>query len=417
VANASLLKNKQIFAWAFYDWANSAFAVVVLAGFFPIFFREYWAAGEGSREITFYLGSANSIASVLIVLLAPVLGAIADQGNIKKRLLIAFSLVGMAMTCGLFWVGQGDWNIAIGLFIVANVGWMGANVFYDALLIDVSDSEDYDRVSAFGFSLGYLGGGLLFAFCVAMTLKPELFGLAGKQQAVSLSFLLVAGWWLVFSVPLWLQVKEQPRHQKVGLIKATRKGFSQLFKTFHEIKKLKPVLYFLLAYWLYIDGVDTVIRMAVDFGKARGIETTSLITALLMTQFIGFPAAIGFGYLGSKIGAKRGILIGIAAYIVITIWAANMNTAWEFFVLAGFVGLVQGGIQALSRSYYASLIPADKAAEFFGFYNMLGKFAAIIGPVMVGWVGLVTGSETIGIISLLILFIAGGGLLLLHREK
>jgi UMF1 family MFS transporter len=265
--------------------------------------------------------------------------------------------------------------------------------------------------------LGYLGGGLLFAFCVAMTLKPAFFGLTGKQQAVSLSFLLVAGWWLVFSIPLWLQVREQPRHQKVGLSKAVSNGFTQLFKTFHEIKKLKPVVFFLLAYWLYIDGVDTVIRMAVDFGKARGIETTSLITALLMTQFIGFPAAIGFGYLGNKIGPKRGILIGIAAYIVITIWAANMNTAWEFFVLAGFVGLVQGGIQSLSRSYYASLIPVDKAAEFFGFYNMLGKFAAIIGPVMVGWVGLVTGSETIGIISILVLFIAGGGMLLLHKEE
>lgn len=409
-------KNKQIVAWAFYDWANSAFAVVVLAGFFPIFFREYWAVGEASRQITFYLGSANSLASVLIVLLAPILGAIADQGDLKKRLLIAFSLVGMAMTCGLFWVGQGGWNIAIGLFVAANVGWMGANVFYDALLIDVAGKENYDQVSALGYGLGYLGGGVLFAFCVAMTLKPELFGLAGKQQAVLSSFLLVGGWWLVFSIPLWLQVKEQSRHQKVKLSKAVSNGFSQLIQTFHEIKKLKPVVFFLLAYWLYIDGVDTVIRMAVDFGKARGIETTSLITALLMTQFIGFPAAIGFGYLGNKIGAKRGILIGIAAYIVITIWAANMHTAWEFFVLAGFVGLVQGGIQSLSRSYYASLIPVDKAAEFFGFYNMLGKFAAVIGPVMVGWVGLVSGSETIGIISLLILFVAGGGMLLLHKQ-
>ena len=406
-------KRKQVLAWAFYDWANSAFAVVVLAGFFPIFFREYWAAGEGTRQITFYLGIANSIASLAIVLLAPVLGAIADQGGIRKRLLIAFSLFGMAMTAALFWIGQGDWGYAVALFVLANVGWMGANTFYDALLIDITTPDDYDRVSALGYGLGYLGGGLLFALCVAMTLAPHRFRLDDASQAVSLSFLLVALWWLVFSLPLWRHVHEHGHPKRLSLPELARRGFVQLIGTFHHIRSLRPVVIFLLAYWLYIDGVDTVIRMAVDFGKARGLPTSSLITALLITQFIGFPAAIAFGYLARATGARAGILIGLAVYMLITVWASRMQAVWEFYMLAMVVGLVQGGVQSLSRSCYASLIPADKSAEFFGFYNMLGKFSAIIGPLLVGWVGLATGSETWGLLSLLILFASGAALLAL----
>ncbi|HGG58466.1 MAG TPA: MFS transporter [Gammaproteobacteria bacterium] len=412
-----MIKSRPILAWAFYDWANSAFAVVVLAGFYPLFFRDYWAAGEPSRQITFWLGLANSIASLLIVLLAPTLGAIADQGSLKKRLLVISSLSGIGMTAALFWIAQGQWGYAIALFILANVGWMGANVFYDSLLIDVAEAKDYDRVSALGYGLGYLGGGLLFALCVAMTLKPAWFFLQSAQQAVSLSFLLVALWWLAFSLPLWLLVREQRRHEPKPFLAAAREGFRQLAATFHHIRQLRGVLTFLLAYWLYIDGVDTVIRMAVDFGKARGIGTGSLITALLMTQFIGFPSAIAFGWLGEKIGARRGILIAIGVYIGITLWAANLHTASAFYVLAGIVGLVQGGLQSLSRSLYASLIPSDKAAEFFGFYNMLGKAAAIIGPLLVGGVGLATGSESWGLLSLLILFISGGLLLLIAPAR
>ena len=405
-------EHKRIISWAFYDWANSAFAVVVLAGFFPIFFREYWAAGEGTRQITFYLGAGNSLASLAIVLLAPILGAIADQGGIRKKLLIAFSLFGMAMTAALFWIGPGDWSYAVALFVFANIGWMGANTFYDALLVDITHPDDYDRVSALGYGLGYLGGGLLFALCVAMTLAPQVFYLDNASQAVLLSFLLVALWWLVFSVPLWIHVCEPHRQHKLPLASLARRGFGQLIETFHHIRSLKPVVLFLLAYWLYIDGVDTVIRMAVDFGKARGLPTSSLISALLITQFVGFPAAIAFGYLARLTSARAGILAGLAVYILITVWASRMHAAWEFYTLATVVGLVQGGVQSLSRSCYAGLIPADKSAEFFGFYNMLGKFSAIIGPLLVGWVGLITGSETWGLLSLLILFVSGAALLI-----
>jgi UMF1 family MFS transporter len=418
--------SRQQFSWALYDWGNSAFAVVVLSGFYPIFFREYWAIGENPQQITFYLGVANSASSLIIVLIAPALGAIADEAGLKKRLLLISAALGITMTVALFWVGKGHWEIAAALFVLASVGWMSGNVFYDSLLVDVSKKKDFNHLSAYGFALGYLGGkdfnhlsaygfalgylggGLLFACCVAMTLQPQWFGLEDPSQAVRLSFLMAGTWWAIFMLPLLLWVHEPRRTHKSGFTNITGAGFGQLWQTFHEIRQLKPVLLFLLAYWLYIDGVNTVIRMAVDYGQALGFDRSALITALLITQFVGFPAALAFGWLGSRIGAKKGIFLGIAAYFIVTLWASRMAQTWEFYGLAIFIGLVQGGIQSLSRSYYAHLIPRDKAAEFFGFYNVMGKFAAIIGPLMVGWVGIQTGNPRAGMLSLLVLFTLGG---------
>jgi len=404
-------EKRTILSWAMYDWANSAFATVVLAGFFPAFFREFWSAGQASDEITMRLGVANSIASLIIVVLGPLLGAIADSGGMKKRFLLAFLSMGVGMTGALYWVARGHWAMAMVLFVLATVGFLGANVFYDALIVCVTRKGKYDVVSAFGFALGYLGGGLLFAGCVFMTLSPEKFLLAGTAEAVRLSFLLTAIWWAVFSIPLFLFVKEPRSADRPGLLAAARGGFAQLADTFREIRLLKRVFLFLLAYWLYIDGVDTIIRMAVDYGMALGFGTNGLILALLITQFVGFPAAIVYGRLGQRLGAKTGILIGISVYVVITVWAFFMTAPWEFYALAVTIGLVQGGVQALSRSFFASIIPADKSAEFFGFYNMLGKFAAVIGPVLVGWVGVTTGNPRAGILSLLVLFAAGGTIL------
>ncbi len=396
------------FSWALYDWGNSAFAVVVLAGFYPIFFREYWAVGEDPQQVTFYLGIANSASSLIIVFIAPALGAIADQAGLKKRLLLISASLGITMTVALFWVNKGSWEIATVLFILASVGWMSSNVFYDALLIDVSQKKDFDRLSAYGFALGYLGGGLLFTGCVAMTLYPQWFGLENPGQAVRLSFLMAGIWWTIFMLPLGWWVREPPRTHESGIASIASAGFRQLWQTFHEIRQLKPVFLFLLAYWLYIDGVNTIIRMAVDYGQALGFNRSTLITALLITQFVGFPAALAFGWLGSQIGAKQGIFLGIAAYFIVNLWASRMTHTWEFYGLAIFIGLIQGGIQSLSRSFYARLIPPDKAAEFFGFYNVMGKFAAIIGPLMVGWVGVQTGNPRTGMLSLLVLFMLGG---------
>ncbi|PWB70548.1 MAG: MFS transporter [Holophagae bacterium] len=406
---------RAVISWALYDWANSAFATVMMAGFFPIFFRDVWSAGEASADITFRLGLANSIASLVIVALGPSLGAIADRGGRRKRFLMAFQVLGVTTTGALTWVALGRWELALVLFVLSTVGFLGANVFYDALIVSVTSEDRYDVVSALGYALGYLGGGVLFAGCVATTMWPAAFGLAGTEQAVRLSFLLTAIWWAVFSIPLFLFVREQGATARSSLVSAVRGGLSQLAATFRELRGIRTVGLFLLAYWLYIDGVDTIIRMAVDYGMALGFGRTGLILALLITQFVGFPAAIAFGRIGARLGAKNGILIGIGVYVGVTVWAFFMDSVWEFYALAVTIGLVQGGVQALSRSFYARLIPPEKSAEFFGFYNMLGKFAAVIGPLLMGWVGVATGNPRLAILSIVVLFLGGGALLLCVR--
>lgn len=403
-------EKRQVLAWAFYDWANSAFATVVIAGFFPIFFKEFWSIGIESTVSTFRLGIANSVASLVVLVLAPILGAIADQGALKKRFLLIFACIGIAATAWLGGVGQGLWLYAAIIYVIATIGFSGANVLYDALIVDVAPKKKYDSVSGIGFSLGYLGGGLLFALCVVISLHPAWFGLASSIQAVRISFFITAIWWALFSLPLLWHVREK-KTQRQSFGDSVRRGIQQLIQTFRDIRKYKPVVVFLVAYWLYIDGVDTIVRMAVDYGLALGFTPQDLITALLLVQFIGFPSALVFGWLGQRIGPKTGILIGLWVYAGITIWAYSISDTWEFYGIAIAIGLVQGGVQALSRSLYASLIPADSAAEFFGFYNFLGKFAAVIGPVMMGWVALTTGSSRLSILSILILFVAGGFLL------
>ena len=404
---------RQLWAWAFYDWANSAFVTTVMVAFFPIFFREFWAKGLPSEEITLHLGTANSIASLSIMCLAPLLGTIADQGGLKKMLLGAFILLGASATLLMTSFDAGQWQWAMLAFVVAVIGFLGGNIFYDSLLVDVAEEKDFNRASAFGYALGYIGGGLLFALCVTLTLKPQWFGLESLSSAVRWAFAVTAVWWVVFSLPLLLWVQERGNSQAVRprFFTLVSQAFRQLWQTFLHVRSLRHVGLFLLAYWLYIDGVDTVIAMSVDYGKALGFDSSNLIQALLITQFVAFPAALGFGWLGNRWGAKRGILLGLAGYVLITIGASQMQTVNGFYALALSVGLVQGGVQALSRALFASLIPVEQAAEFFGFYNMLGKFASVLGPSLVGWVGLLTGSPRLGLLALLILFGAGAILL------
>ncbi|MCI0507497.1 MAG: MFS transporter [Gammaproteobacteria bacterium] len=404
---------KAVYSWALYDWANSAFATTVMAGFFPVFYKQYWAADATAAESTFQLGIGNAVASLVIVVIAPLIGAIADIGRFKKIFLLVFTLLGIASTALLFWVGKNEWAAAVSLYCAATIGFMGANIFYDALILSVSTESNRDLISAMGFALGYLGGGLLFAVNVAMTLSPESFGLENSAEAVRLSFLTVALWWLLFSIPLLFFVHDKYSKQSVPLSLAMRLGAQQIITTFSHIRALRPVLFFLLAYWLYIDGVDTVVRMAVDFGLSIGFQQQDLIVALLMTQFIGFPAAIAFGYLGQRIGAKNGIYIGLAVYSLVTVWAFFMDVVWEFYVLAAIIGLVQGGIQSLSRSLYADLIPAAQSAEFFGFYNMMGKSAALLGPLLIAITVMMMQDHRLAMLSLLVFFI--GGALFLSR--
>ncbi|MCP4994533.1 MAG: MFS transporter [Gammaproteobacteria bacterium] len=405
------VKHKEILSWALYDWANSAYATTVMAGFFPLFFKQYWAVELSDTESTFQLGLINSIASIIIVLLAPILGAIADCGGTKKRFLIFFAFLGVLMTCALYLVAKSDWQFAVILYAGGILGFSGSNVFYDALLIDVAERQQFDQVSAYGFALGYLGGGLLFTINVLMTLYPQWFGLADIIEAVRVSFLSVAVWWAFFTIPLILFVHEKKPAEKRGWFANIRGGLAQIYQTGREIRNYHQVLLFLVAYWLYIDGVDTIVRMAVDYGLTLGFGSSDLMTALLITQFVGFPAALLFGLYGRVKGPKQGIMLAIFIYLLVLLWAYQMERVWEFYALAVAIGLVQGGIQTLSRSLYAGLIPADKAGEFFGFYNLLGKFAAVIGPVLVGWVGVMTGSHRIAILSLALLFIIGAVLL------
>jgi len=407
----NLPNKKLVYSWALYDWANSAFATTVMAGFFPIFYKQFWAAGVDASSSTFQLGVANAVSSLVIVLSAPVLGAIADAGKYKKAFLLVFASIGILLTALLYWVGKGDWAAAVMLYSAATVGFMGANVFYDALILNVSDEANRDVVSALGYALGYLGGGLLFAVNVAMTLSPESFGLADAGEAVRLSFISVSIWWAIFSLPLFMYVREKPGRVDATMLNSISMGLNQFVETFRQIRALRNVWIFLLAYWLYIDGVDTVVRMAVDFGLSIGLESNHLIAALLLTQFVGFPAAIGFGYIGKNFGTKQGIYIALVIYILVTAMAYFINEVWEFYVLAAMIGLVQGGIQSLSRSLYAGIIPPSQPAEFFGFYNMMGKSAVLIGPLLVGTIVLYSGDHRLGMLSLIILFIAGGALL------
>lgn len=397
-------KNSRL-SWAFYDWANSAFATTVMAGFFPLFFKQYWSSGTEATNSTFWLGLGNSGASFVILLLAPILGAMADAGGSHKRLLGVFACIGIIATAGFFMVAQGAWPIAISLYVVAIIGFSGANVFYDAMLPTLTTPEDLHRLSAFGYSLGYLGGGLLFLVNVVMTLKPAWFGLADAAAAVRFSFLSVALWWFVFSLPLLLTVKEQPATSSNGIQISAQ--LDKLWQTLKSIQQQRNLWWFLLAYWLYIDGVATIIRMAVDYGIAIGLPSNSLIIALLLVQFIGFPATLVFGRIGERYGAKRGLWIGLWVYVVATFCASFMSNSMHFYVLAVALGLVQGGVQSLSRSLFGQLIPSGKNGEYFGFLNMLGKAAAVLGPLLVGVVAATTNNSRLGLLSILILFLSG----------
>ncbi len=403
-----LLRDRAIFSWALYDWANSAFATSVVAGFFPVFFKQYWSAGTDATVSTYHLGMANSIASLTLALLSPILGAIADQASSKKRLLIIFAFLGITATGTLTWVAKGEWLLAALLFVVATLGFNGGNGLYDALLGAVAKPKEYDRVSALGFGLGYLGGGLLFALNAAMTLKPQFFGLKDLAEAVRYSFLSVAVWWALFTIPLALWVRE-PEHNgiKSGSMQAALAGIRGVLETVRELKRMKNLTLFLFAYFFYIDGVNTIIRMAVDYGLALNFTAQDLMAALLLTQFVAFPAAIAYGQLAYRVGAKLSLQISIVAYSAVTIFAYFLSHVWHFYALAVVIGLFQGGIQALSRSVYASMIPKEKTGEFFGFFNMIGKFSSVMGPFMVGSISAWTGDSRLSVLSLLLLFSLG----------
>jgi UMF1 family MFS transporter len=404
---------RPVLGWAAYDWANSAFSISVVTAFVPVLLSEYWNDGADSTVTTFRLGLANGLASLFIAATAPLLGAIADLAGRRKGLLIIFATLGIVMTGSLFFVARGQWLLGIVCYVFASIGFASSNSLYDALMVHVSPASHYDRVSAYGYALGYLGGALLFSVNVAMVGKPHLFGLESEVEAIRLAFLTVAVWWFLFSMPLLIWVKE-PADARAG--RPIRESFHQLLDTIKRVFGHSNLRLFLVAYWLYIDGVFTIIKMAVDYGLSQGLSMQDLILAILMTNFVGFPAALVFGRIGLQVGAKSGLVIALVIYIIVTFAAAFITTAAEFYVLAICIGLVQGGVQSLSRSFYARLIPHRQSAEYFGFFNMIGKFSAVLGPVLTGVVALSFGSQRIGILSILILFL-GGLFLLINVQK
>lgn len=402
-------------AWALYDWANSAFSTTVMAGFFPVLFKQYWCAGVDAAESSYRLGLANSISSLAIALVAPALGAVADAGASRKAFLLASAAVGIAATAMLFFVGSGAWTPAAVLYVIAVFGFSASMIFYDALLIDVSTPETSDFVSSYGFALGYLGGGLLFAINILMYRMPERFGLADATSAARWSFLTVAAWWALFSIPLARVVRERAGPQRaLGRQdpRAARAGLHSLVDTFRHLRRYRTVLMFLMGYWFYIDGVSTIVRMGIDYGLSLGFSAGTLISALLMIQFVGFPTTIAFGRMAERFGARTGILVAIVFYILICVWGYRIQSAWEFFVLAGAIGLAQGGINSLSRSFYSRLIPADESAQFFGYYNTIGRFSAVLGPWVMGAVSLATGNPRLSMLALILFFVVGGAFLL-----
>ena len=409
-----VLKRKPVVAWALYDWANSAFATTVMAGFFPVFYSAI-TRDLSTEDSQFWFNVTLAVASILIAASAPILGAVADRGGARKKFLVFFASIGILMTGGLAWVHAGHWWMGLLLYGLGTVGFSGANVFYDSMLVDVAEDSELDLVSALGYSMGYIGGGLLFGLNVLMVQKPEWFGLESAGSAVKASFLSVSVWWALFTIPLLRFVEETPTQYKAAPLEALGAGLRQLLATLKEIQSFKVLMLFLVAYWVYIDGVNTVIKTAVFFGdRVLGLEQSALITALLLTQFVAFPAALAFGALGQRIGPRPAILMGIAVYLAALVYAWRfLQDEGDFYVLAVAIGLVQGGVQSLSRSLYARMVPSSKAAEFFGFFNMVGKFATIFGPLLIAFTPkLIPGAtDRDGILSLAILFLVGGFLL------
>ncbi len=409
-----MILNRKIIAWAFYDWANSAFALSVLAVLFPLVLGNYWSAGDSGASVTARLGWVTFAASAVVCVTAPIFGTIADAGGYRKRFLFVLAIIGAVMTAGLGLVGKGDWPLALGLYLVASVGFYSSTVFYDSLIMDVTEPRYYSFVSTLGFALGYLGGAALLALHLWMLSSPARFGFANVSEVFSFAFVSVGIWWLVFLLPLLFFVSE--RHSAIEVTRgAVRAAYAELRATMLEVKKYRNVVIFLGAYWLYIGGVFTVIFMAVNFGQRMGFDDQDLVMALLITNFIGFPATLLYGVLAQRFGPKSGIYVALLVYIAACMWAISMTEVREFYIMAIIIGMVQGGVQGLSRSLYASLIPQSQPGEFFGFYSMVTKFAHVLGPAMVAVAATIWDDPKWVLLVLIPLFICGAVLLGLVR--
>lgn len=408
------LSRPEVRAWAMYDWANSAVQTTIIAAVFPIYFHNVVAKDLPAAESTSRFAWATTIAIVIVAFIAPLLGSIADYAAMKKKLLGVFLWIGALAAMAMFWIGPGDWSLALTLFVLVNIGVAGSIVFYDSLLPHIVSESEIDRVSSAGYAMGYVGGGVLLAINLLMIQKPALFGIPDAGVGVRLSLASVGVWWLVFSIPLFRKVPEPARkieadESPMGNVIVT--GFKRLIETFKELRVYRQAFLFLLAFLVYNDGIQTIIRMATTFGSEIKIDQSAMITALLITQFVGIPCAFLFGNLAARIGPKVAIFLGLSVYAVIIGLAYYMSSAAHFYALAILVGTVQGGTQALSRSLFASMIPRHKSSEFFAFFGVFERYAGILGPLLFATMVEATGHSRNAILAVLSFFVIGGAIL------
>ncbi len=408
-------------AWAMYEWAITGMWAVVVATIFPIYFQTVLAGDLPDHIATRNFAWATTLGIALVAVIAPFMGAITDRLPIKKLLLAVFTAIGVSASVSLYFVSQGNWFLALAVFVLINVGANGSTVFYDALLPHIANSKEIDRVSTGGFAMGYLGAGLLLAFCLLMIQQPGWFGLDGDPTLpVRLSFVGVGIWWSLFAIPIFRRVPEplpklDPNELLVGGV--IRQALNRLTRTIRELRSYRNAFLLLLAYFVYGDGLGTIIRMAAIYGAELGIDRGALIGAVVMVQFVGVPFTFLFGDLAGRLGTKRAIYLGLFIYTIVSVLGYYMTTAVHFFILAFLVGMVQGGVQALSRSLFAGMIPQYKSGEFFGFYGVIDKFAGVMGPMVMASVITMTGSSRFGILSIILFFVVGGILLYFVDEK
>jgi UMF1 family MFS transporter len=423
-SSASPRRKKAIFGWCMYDWANSAFATSILAAILPVYFatlvpEEGIAVQWGTLKITTQASAlwayGVSFSCFVTALTAPILGALADFAGYKKRFLFGFTYVGATLTSLLYFVQEGDYWLCLGLFMAANIGFAGSITFYNAFLPEVAPEEKLDWVSGKGYAFGYIGGGLLLAIHMLIINYHEGLGIPDRSLSIRISLSSVGIWWGLFAIPLFLWVPEVKRpynqRQKFSYLKS---GFIRFFRTLRSFRNYQDLLWFLVAFLIYNDGIQTVIAMAAIFGKtALGLDTGTLIGTLLMTQFVAFPGALMFAKLAQRIQPKSAIIITLMLWIGIVTYAYFLRSAVEFWILGGLVGLVLGGSQAISRSLYAQLIPRARPAEFFGFFSISAKFASIFGPLVFGLITDLSENPRNAIVSLVLFFVVG--MILLSR--